>query len=342
MFKKALGILLATVMMIGIAGCTMNGPEKSTSSENPASTASSKVENNKSYTIGVSLYYRRDEFYKDLETGMVNKAKELGVTLVIQDADTDPAKQTDQFESFMSTKVDAIAAAITDPEGMIPTVQSAGKAKIPVFSFDGGTKNNEGTVSYIGMDNYQAGVIAGEWAKSYIEKNLKGAANVVILDFPTSAVVCVARVNGFKSVIDKMSNVKIVAQQDGKASRTDSMTVMENILQANPKVDLVFGINDDTCFGAISALEAAKRENVAVVSVGWSQELFQKLEANDKYMKASAVQNPATMGATAIQTVYNYLKTGTASKEVLDKAVLVTADTIKSFDWRSIVEKRAK
>jgi ribose transport system substrate-binding protein len=338
MLKKMLTIVLGLAMMIGVAGCTAKVPVTS-GSQSSAITSGSEA---KEYTIGVSLYYRRDEFYKDLETGMINKAAELGVTLVIQDADTDPAKQTDQFESFMSTKVDAIAAAITDPEGLIPTVLSAGKAGIPVFAFDGGTKDNEGITSFIGMDNYQAGVIAGEWAKSYIEENLDGTANVVILDFPISAVVCVARVNGFKSVIEKMPNVKVVAQQDGKASRTDSMTVMENILQVNAKVDMVFGINDDTCFGAISALEAAKRENVAVVSVGWSQELFEKLEANDKYFKASAVQNPATMGAAAIQTIYDYLTTGTSPKEVLDKAVLVTSETIKDYDWRSVVEKRAK
>jgi len=292
------------------------------------------------FTIGISLYFRRDEFYKDLETGMILEGKDLGVTLIVQDADTDPAKQADQFETFVAQKVDAIAAAITDPSGLIPTVKAAGDSGVPVFAFDGGTAGNEGITTFISMDNYQAGVIVGEWMKQYIEENLGGEANVVILDFPISSVVCAARVDGVKSILEAMSGVQIVAQQDGKASRTESMSVMENILQVNEKVDLVFGINDDTCFGAIAALEAAQRQNVAVISVGWSKEMFEMLENKNPYFRASAIQNPATMGRTTIKTIVDYLNGKEVPPEVLDKAVLVTQDTVDTYEWRSIVDQR--
>jgi len=117
---------------------------------------------------------------------------------------------------------------------------------------------------------------------------------------------------------------------------------MENIIQANPQIDVVFGINDDTCFGAISALEAANRQNVAVVSVGWSEELFKKLESKDKYMRASAVQNPYTMGSTTVDTIAKYFETNSVPPEVLDKSTIVTPDNIADFDWKSIVAKRKK
>ncbi len=190
------------------------------------------------------------------------------------------------------------------------------------------------------MDNYQAGVVAGEWIKQYVEENLGGNANLVILDFPQSAVVCAARVDGVKSVIDSVPGITVVAQQDGKASRTDSMSAMENILQVNDKVDVVFGINDDTCFGAITALEAAQRENVAVISVGWSKELFEMLENKNPYFLASAVQNPATMGRATIKAIVDHLNGKDVPAEVLDQAILVTQDSVSTYDWRAVIDLR--
>lgn len=355
--KRILTVLLAVIILVSLAACggpadkgsqqvadtKQQAPAAEPEKKDTAKTDSAAVkEEKKEKVIGVSLFYRRDEFYKDLENGMLEAAGKAGVKVVMQDADTDPKKQTEQVENFIAQKVDAIALAVTDPAGLIPAVDAANKAGIPVFAFDGSTKDNVGITSFIGMDNIDAGEKAGNWAKEYIEKNLGGKANVVVLEFPQSAVVCGNRVKGFLGVIEKIPGVKVVAKQDGKASRTDSMSIMENILQANPKVDLVFGINDDTCFGAISALESAKRENVAVISVGWSEELFKKLEGKDKYMKASAVQNPYNMGATTIKTISEFFEKKSAPKEVLDKSTIVTPDNIGSFDWKSIVAKRKK
>ena len=321
--KRILVWLLLVVMALGMISCL-----------------SMAFAENEDYTIGVSLFYRRDEFYKDLENGMITTAEDLGVTLKIQDADADAAKQVDQFESFAAAKVDLIAAAICDPTGLIPTVNSTVESGIPVFTFDGSTTDNEGVTCFVGMDNYQAGVTAGEWVKQYVEEELGGTAKVAILSFPTSAVVCGARVEGFKSVLEGVEGIEIVAEQDGKASRVDSMAAMENILQANEKIDVVFGINDDTCFGAIAAIQSADVKDVAVISVGWSQEMFEMLQNKDPYFKASAVQNPYTMGSTTIKAIVEYLKTGEIEPEILDKAILVTQDTIGDYDWQSIIAMR--
>jgi ribose transport system substrate-binding protein len=291
--------------------------------------------------VGVSLFYRRDEFYKDLETGFMEGAKKFGFDINIQDADADASKQTQQIEDFIASKVDIIMFAAASPSGLVPAVQEANKANIPVITFDGSiTEGAAKLLAFVGMDNIQAGVQAGKWAKTYIEKNLGAKANVVILDFPQSSVVCGNRVKGFKSVLQGMAGVKIVSQQDGKASRTESMSVMENILTANKKIDLVFGINDDTIFGAVAACEAAGRNNIVFVDVGWSKELFDKLKAGDKYVKASAVQNPYLMGVAAIEAAKKYFDGKTLPKEVLQAPILTTKDNVDSLGWEAIVAKR--
>ena len=295
----------------------------------------------KAKKVGVTLFYRRDEFYKDLETGFMEGAKKYGFEINIQDADADPSKQTQQAEDFIASKVDLIALAAASPSGLVPAVQEANKAGIPVITFDGSiTEGAAKLLAFVGMDNIKAGVKAGTWAKGYIEKNLGSKANVVILDFPQSAVVCANRVKGFKSVLDGMPGVKIGAQQDGKASRTESMTVMENILTANPKIDVVFGINDDTIFGAVAACQAAGRNDMVFVDVGWSKELFEKLKSDDKYVKASAVQNPYLMGMGAMEAAKKYFDGQTLPSELLQDAILTTKDNVDSLGWEQIVAKR--
>ena len=290
-------------------------------------------------TVGISLFYRRDEFYKDLESGFLSGAEKYGFKANIQDADADPSRQTQQLEDFVAMGVDVIAFAASDPDGLIPAVEDANKAKIPVFTFDGGVNGGE-VVSFVGMDNYMAGKLAGEWAKEYITKNLGGNGNVVILDFPQSAVVCGDRVRGFKDVMATMQGVKIVAQQDGKASRTESMNVMENILTANPKIDVVFGINDDTIFGGIAACEAAGRTDMVFVDVGWSQELFLKLKNNNPYVKASAVQNPYQMAINTMDAINDYLSGKPLPDQILQDAVLVTSENVDNIGWEEIVAMR--
>ncbi len=331
MSKKAVRVALIVLLAFFLAAeFTFAGGKK----ENTGGKEVSKKP-----VIGVSLFYRRDEFYKDLETGILEGAAKYGFEMNMQDADADPARQTQQLEDFVASKVNVIAFSCSDPDGLIPAVEHANKASIPVFTFDGSVNGGK-VVSFVGMNNYKAGLMAGNWAKDYIEKKLGGKANVVILDFPQSAVVCGDRVKGFKDAIASMKHVKIVAQQDGKASRTESMAVMENILTANPEIHVVFGINDDTIFGGVAACEAAGRSEMVFVDVGWSKELFEKFKANDKYIKASAVQNPYVMGMNTVEAIKKHLDGQSLPKEILQDAILVTSENVNSIGWEKIVEKR--
>ena len=331
MYKNGLRIL-ACVLIVMIVGSVMVFAQGNDESANNGKTVAATK-------LGVSLFYRRDEFYKDLESGFLVGAAKYGFEINIQDADADPGRQTQQLEDFIAIGVDVIAFACSDPEGLIPAVEEANKANIPVFTFDGGVNGGE-VVSFIGMDNFLAGKIAGEWTRDYINTELNGNGNVVILDFPQSAVVCGDRVKGFRSVVDAMPGVEIVAQQDGKASRTESMSVMENILTANKKIDVVFGINDDTIFGGAAACEAAGRDEIAFINVGWSQELFIKLANDDPYVKAAAVQNPYQMAINAVEAINRMLNGETLPSEILQDAILVTKENVNEIGWEEIVAKR--
>lgn len=290
-------------------------------------------------TIGISLFYRRDEYYKDLESSFLYEAEKLGYKLIIQDADGDPAKQTQQLEDFVQQKVDAIALAAADPAGLVPAIDAAVDKGIPVITYDG-PSNSTKVLGHVGFDFYEDGASVGRWAKDYIEKNLGGKAKVAIIDFPQSAIVCGLRAKGFREMMESMPGVKVVAQQDGKASRTDSMAVMENILTANPDVNIVFGINYDTAAGAAAAIEAAGKKNIIVTGGAWGQEPFEQLEKNHPILKAFFVTSPAVQAHDTIQALKDHFEGKAVPKEVKSNSTVYDANNIKDLDWKSIVARR--
>ncbi len=340
---------LTAAMVLGLSAC---GSKEETPASAPEANTEKEADTEKEeggetvepaadgekIKVGVDLYYRRDEYYVDLETTFRSYGEEKGYEMLIVDADGDVPTQINQVEDFITQGVDIILIAVADPVALIPAVQEAIDAGIPVICYDGGVESDICATKVI-FDFYEDGAIVGEWAKEYITENLDGKAKVAVLDFPASPIVCGLRAQGFAETVSQLEGVEIVAQQDGKATRTDSMSVMENILTANPDVDLVYGINYDTGAGAAAAIEAANSKAIVCCNA-WGQEGFQQLEDNHPIIKCMAASSPVTQARDAIDAIAPALAGEELPAETLSHSQLLTAENIKDFDWRSIVAAR--
>lgn len=346
--KKLVALGLSAAMLLSLGACgsgeqggTAADAEKQTTGEDTdAAATENEGESGEKVVVGVSLYYRRDEYYVDLETAFRSYGAEKGYDIVVSDADGDVATQISQVEDFITQGVDVILLSATDPTALIAPTQEAIDAGIPVICYDGSI-DSDITATKVVFDFYEDGAMAGEWAKEYIEENLGGKAKVAILDFPASPIVCGQRAQGFKETVSQLEGVEIVAQQDGKATRTDSMSTMENILTANPDVDLVYGINYDTGAGAAAAIEAANSKAVVACN-GWAEEGFLQLENNNSSIKCIAASSPETQAHDAIDAIAPALAGEDLPEETMSHSTLLTVDNIKDYDWRSIVEARQK
>lgn len=292
--------------------------------------------------IGVILYYRRDEYYVDLEATFTNYGAEQGWEMIIQDADGDINKQIQQMEDFITRKVDAIAIAVASPDALNDVIDRAVAAGIPVLCYDGGATTDTISTQVI-FDYKMNGQLIGDWTIDYINNNLKDDAEVkvAILDFPPSPVVSQPAADEFQARVETLPNVKVVARQDGKANRTDSMAATENILTANPDLDIIYGINFDTGAGALSAVQAVN-SNCVVICSGWASEGFEWLEADDKNWKAMCANIPVTQAKDTCDAIAAVLKGETIPKVYESLPTLLTVDNIKDFDWQSVVAARKK
>ena len=255
-----------------------------------------KQTNQKTKTIGVSLLTRGHIFYRDLEEGLKSEADKNGYDLIVTSAEWDLGKQISQIEDFVSRKVDAIIVCPVDSKGIGSGIAEANKAGIPVFTADIAAEEGK-VVSHIASDNVQGGKLAGE----YLAKLLNGKGNVAIINQPAITSV-LDRVAGFKEAINKYPEIEIVADVNGQGVRDRSLQVTADVLQANPKLDGIFGINDDSALGALDAVNQFNRKGVSIIGYDATPPAVDAI-LKDTPLKADVVQYPKKIGIKTIDVI---------------------------------------
>ena len=255
-----------------------------------------KQTNQKTKTIGVSLLTRGHIFYRDLEEGLKSEADKNGYDLIITSAEWDLGKQISQVEDFISRKVDAIIVCPVDSKGIGSGIAEANKAGIPVFTADIAAEEGK-VVSHIASDNVQGGKLAG----GYLAKLLNGKGNVAIINQPAITSV-LDRVAGFKEAINKYPGITIVADVNGQGVRDRSLQVTADVLQANPKLTGIFGINDDSALGALDAVNQFNRKGVFIIGYDATPPAVDAILKNSP-LKADVVQYPKKIGIKTIDVI---------------------------------------
>jgi ribose transport system substrate-binding protein len=255
-----------------------------------------KDKNREKKIIGVTLLARQHIFYRDLEEGLVEEAGKNNYELIITSADWDLGKQIAQIEDFVSRNVDAIIVCPVDSKGIGLGIKKANNAGIPVFTAD--IAAQEGVVvSHIASNNFEGGKLAGE----YMAKLLTGKGKIAIINQPAITSV-IERVQGFKESISKYPDIKITADVNGQGVRDRALQVTSDMLQANPKLDGIFGINDDSALGALDAVQQFGRKGIVIIGYDATPPAVDAI-LNDSPLKADVIQYPEKIGEKTIQVI---------------------------------------
>ncbi|TNG94629.1 substrate-binding domain-containing protein [Pasteurellaceae bacterium USgator11] len=250
--------------------------------------------------IGASLLTQQHPFYIELADAMKLEAKEKGVNLEVSIANQDLGKQLADVEDFIVKGAKAIIISPVDSQGVLPAIKKAQNAGIKVITVDVPAKGVEVT-SYIGTDNYIGGVKAGE----LMAKELGNKGNVAIIDYPTVQSV-VLRIDGFKKALTDYPEVKIVAQQTG-ITRAEALAAAQNMLQANPDIQGIFGFGDDAALAAAVAVKSAGlQQQVKVIGFDGMKEARDAVDS-DPVMVGVIRQYPDKMGKEAVDTAVKVL-----------------------------------
>ena len=233
---------------------------------------------------------------------MRREAAKFGYSLVVVDANRDNAKQQSQVEDFISKKVDAIVLTPYDSQAIGSAIVEANSAGIPVFTADIASTSNQGkVVAHIASDNVQGGFQAGKLICQAVGKS----GSVAIIDEPEVTSVQ-DRVKGFKQALAQLCpGVTVVADIDSGGTRAKANSDTGDVLQAHKDLKGIFGINDDSALGALTAVKAAGMTGkVAIVGYDATPEARTAIAAGDMY--GDAIQFPDRIGATTIDAIHSY------------------------------------
>lgn len=309
--KKIVALILSLVMMTGVltgCGIVIDGEGGNSSS--------GVVGNGK---IGLSISTQNNPFFVSLAEGAKAAADKAGVELTIVDAGDDATKQVSDIEDLVSKQVSVIIVNPVDSDAVSGAVQTAINQGVKVISVDR-VVNDVEIDCQIASDN----VAGAEMATQYIVDKLGEGVNVAELQGITGASAAIDRGKGFHNIADAKLVVK--ASQSANFDRTEGMSVMENILQANADIQAVFAANDEMALGAVEAISGAGK-NIIVVGFDATDDAIASIKEGK--MAATIAQQPELIGATAIENALLLIKGETIPKSIPVEVELITQENVK-------------
>lgn len=267
-------------------------------------------------------------YFVEVSRGVQDRCDELGIEVNIVDGKADVANQITAFENFISKKLDGIIISPIDETALVPSVKAAQEAGIPVIS---GNQLVAGSDAFITVPEYDYGFAIGEEAGKWIKENLDGKAKVAIFDYPELESI-IDRGNGIQEgILSQAPDAEIVARQS--ANNTEKgMANMENILQANPDVQVLACVNDAGALGAYEAVMAAHKdsEQFFIGGLDATDEALNKIKEGGIYRATVDIQ-PYESGKLFVDTLLDVMQNGPMEETINIPMKVVNSSNISDY-----------
>ena len=234
-------------------------------------------------------------------------------------------QQASILEDQIIKKVSALAVAPAGVSEILPLLDKAKAAGIPVIIFDTDVDWNS-KLSFVGSDNREAGRLAG----AHIVKVLGGKGKVAVIRGILGIRTHDDRLAGFREAIASSPEITVVTVQPANSERGMGMTVAENILTSNPDLKAIFATNDQMALGAVEAVAARNvAGKVAVVGVDATREAVTAIQ-NGK-MSADISMHPEALGRGAVEAAIKAARGETIEKRIDTGTTLVTRENAAEY-----------
>lgn len=243
--------------------------------------------------VGLVVSTLNNPFFVTLKEGAEAKAEEMNLELIVLDSQNDPAKELANMEDLLTQDVSAIMINPTDSDAVVNAIKMANSKGVPVLTLDRGANAGE-VATHIASDNVAGGLMAGE----FIVDLLGGSGKVVELEGIAGTSAARDRGEGFNKALEGQ-DIEVVARQVADFDRTKGLSVMENILQAQPEIDAVFAHNDEMALGALKAVQAAGKD-IKIVGFDATDDAVKSVEAGE--LAATVAQQPAMIGSLGVES----------------------------------------
>jgi ribose transport system substrate-binding protein len=349
---RQIGVCTLVAMLGGWCGCEQQSPAPAkkptapsggavatTQPARPSGAAESKPSPPaKTLRIAVIPKGTTHDFWKSVHAGAIKAKREFGHVEVIfrgPEKEDDREQQVSLVQNFISSRVDAIVLAPLDDKALLPAVQQATAAKIPVVIIDSGLAGQVGKdfISFAATDNYKGGLLGGQ----RLGAALGGKGRVLLLRYQEGSASTVERERGFVEALGKFPDIQLIdPKRYAGPTRATAQEAAENLLTANTDIQGIFCPNESSTFGMLLALRSrGLLGQVRFVGFDASPGLVEALSKGE--LDGLVVQNPMKMGYVGVKTAVDYIH-GKPSEPLQDTGVvLVTKETMNKPEYKELL-----
>jgi fructose transport system substrate-binding protein len=299
--------------------------------------------------VGLITKTDTNPFFVKMKEGAQKAASSDGLKLQTyagkQDGDNE--SQVQAIENLISAGAKGFLITPNDSKAIVPSIDKARQAGMLVIALDTPTDPQDATDATFATDNFQAGLLIGQWAKA---KFAGKPAKIAMLDLNANQVsVDVGRDQGFlkgfgidvkdQARIGDESDPQIVGHDVTDGAEDGGRTAMENLLQKDPSINLVYTINEPAAAGAYQAVKAAgKEKQITIVSVDGGCDGVKNVKAG--IIGATSQQYPLKMAQEGVDAVSTFAKDGTKPAATQGKTFTDTGVTLITDQPQSGVESK--
>ena len=296
--------------------------------------------------IAVIVKTGNSGYWQNVQTGAQAAQKELSaqtpklsVTFLGPQSESMITEEINIVESAINRGVKAIVLAPSDTSALVPAVQDAKAAGIPVIIIDSALSGDPSNyTSFLATDNKAAGEAC---AKAMIDdiKAMTGndTGKIAIMSYVQGVGSEVGRVGGFTDYIKANSHLTIVTTQYSNSDMPTALNQTTNVLAANPDLVGIFGANEPTAIGMGTAIKNAGLSG-KIVAIGFDGAEQEQAFIKDGTLQAIAVQSSYNLGYLGVKDAYDVAFAGKTVPATVDTGFLmVTKDNIDSQDAKNVL-----
>jgi len=308
--KNMFGVLLGTMLVVALlAGCAAPAAPAAPAADAPAADAPA-ADAARPYIPVISKGFQH-QFWQAVKAGSEQAAADLNVDITFEgpESETMIDKQIEMLQTALDKKPAAICLAALDSKAVVPLLEQAKAAGIPVIGFDSGV-DSDIPATTAATDNLAAAGLAADKMAELIGD----AGEVAVIVHDQTSRTGIDRRDGFVNrMAEAHPNVTIVDVQYGGGDQLKSTDLAKTIIQSHPDLKGFFGANEGSIIGVLNGVKELGKEGQIVV-IGYDAGK-QQMDAIRSGVEAGAItQNPVGIGYKCVESAVKAI-----NGETLDK-----------------------
>jgi inositol transport system substrate-binding protein len=282
-----------------------------------------------SVQIVASLHDMTEPFFVAVKRELDSEAGRLGVTIAVEDGQSNSAKQTADIQAAITGGAQGIILAPNDVNALAPGVEEVIKAGIPIVTLDRRVDSTSVKVPHVGADNVAGGRIMAQWVISAFPNG----ARILLITGQLGSSPSIDRTRGIKETLDAAGGkYQIVAEQSATWKREQGLTVTQNVLTSlgGQSLQAVVAESDEMALGALEALRSSGVSGVKVIGFDATPEALKLVRSGD--MAATVEQSPKSQARTALQQLVARIRKQTPMEGANIAPVLITQSNVNQAE----------